>query len=166
MVIRLATVGFVAATIAHTPAAGQDRAAGAVPDRPLVVIARRNLSFGTVFPGIPTSVASNHPRLSGEFEIQGTRGLPVRFEFLLPAALTAAGGATLPVAFANTDGSFHFSRGLAHRSLFDPHGPVTAALGPNGELHVWLGGTVSPARGQTSGTYIATISITVFNLGI
>jgi hypothetical protein len=166
MGIKLAAVSLVAATIAHTPgAAAQDRAA-AIPGRPLVVIARRNLTFGTVFPGIPTSVPSNHPRLSGEFEIQGAAGLPVRVELLLPAALAAPGGATLPVAFAGTDGSLDFPHGIAHRSVFDPHGPVTAALGPNGKLHIWLGGTVSPAPGQTSGTYIATISITVFNLGI
>ena len=163
---KLATVALVAATMAQTgPAAAQDRAA-AIPDRPLVAIARRNLTFGTVFPGIPTSVPSTHPRDAGEFEIQGNAGGAVRVEFLLPTALVTPGGATLPIAFSVTDGSYDFSRGPPRRSPFNPHGPLVATLGPNGKLHVFLGGTVSPVPGQTSGTYVATISVTVFNLGI
>ena len=163
---KLATVVLVAATLAQTsPGTAQSPAVG-VPNRPFVVIGRRNLTFGTVLPGIPTSVPHNHPRFSGEFEIQGTASASVRVELSLPLALVASGGATLPIAFASSDGSHDFPHGLPHRTLFDPHVPVVAALGPNGKLNVWLGGTVSPVPGQTSGTYVATISITVFNLGI
>ena len=166
MGLRLATAVLVAALMAHPNLAPAQGPAVGVPNRPFVVIGRRNLTFGTVLPGIPTSVSSNHPRFSGEFEIQGTAGASVRVELSLPLALVASGGATLPITFATDDGSHDFPHGLPHRTLFDPHVPVVAALGTNAKLNVWLGGTVLPVPGQTSGTYVATISITVFNLGI
>lgn len=157
----------LAALTAGSAIPAQAQNAGAVvPDRPFMVIGRRDLLFRTVLPGIPTSVRSNDPRFSGEFEIQGPAEASVRVELSLPTALLSPGGATLPISFASDDGSHDFPHGLPHRSIFNPHTPVVAALGPNGKLHVWLGGTVSPIPGQTSGTYVAAISITVFNLGI
>jgi hypothetical protein len=165
MGVKLGAVLLFAAA-AGQPSPGNAQNPVGVPDRPFVVIGRRDLLFGTVLPGIPTSVRSNDPRFSGEFEIQGTAGASVRVEFSLPALLVTPGGATLPISFATDDGSYAFHRGLPHRSIFDPHVPVVAALGPNGKLHVWLGGTVSPVPGQTGGAYVAAISITVFNLGI
>ncbi|HXV86947.1 MAG TPA: hypothetical protein VD793_09620, partial [Gemmatimonadales bacterium] len=166
MGIRHTVVAVVGATLACPGLAVAQLPGVGVPDRPFVVIGRRDLRFGTVLPGIPTSIPHNHPRFSGEFEVQGTAGASVRVELLLPANLAASGGALLPISFAGGDGSHDFPHGLPHRTEFDPHLPVVAGLGPNGKLHVWLGGTVFPAAAQTSGTYVATIAITVFNLGI
>ncbi|HEX9582660.1 MAG TPA: hypothetical protein VF970_16265 [Gemmatimonadales bacterium] len=163
---KLAVVALVAALTPTRAGSALAQSGLAVPDPPLVVLAKRDLRFGTVFPGVPSSVATNNPRLAGEFQVQGAAGLTVRVELLLPSALSSPGGATLPITFVAGDGSHDFPHGLPHRTLFDPHAPVVAALGPNGKLNVWLGGTVMPALLQTGGAYAAAISITIFNLGI
>ena len=71
-------------------------------------------------------------------------------------------GALLPISFGRADGSAEYG---SHTVPFDPHAPVIAALGSDGRLFIRLGGTVLPGRPQAGGTYRATISITVYNLG-
>jgi hypothetical protein len=138
---------------------------GKVPP-PLLALAVNDLSFGTVLPGIPSSVNVRDPRHAGLFEIHGPAGACVRIEFVLPTALTSEQGAQMPMSFGFGDGFADFSRGRPPRGrLFDPHAPVVESLGPNGRLYVRIGGTVRPGRPQASGTYSATISLTIFNLG-
>jgi hypothetical protein len=125
----------------------------------------RDLKFGSVLRGIPTSVATTDPRSAGEFDIQGTPGGTVRLELLLPSALERPGVASMPIGFAPGDGSYDASPGAVTRTFFDPHLPVVTQLGPRGKLIVWLGGTVTPDLFQVKGIYVATVSLTVFNLG-
>jgi len=133
---------------------------------PLLVLALNELSFGTVFPGIPSSVSVHDPRKAGLFQIQGPAGACVRVELILPSALAAAHGALLPVRFGPGDGFADFSRGRPPRGLlFDPHTPVIGGLGPNGRLYVRIGGTVLPGLPQAGGVYRATIFLTVYDLG-
>ena len=133
---------------------------------PLHAIALNDLSFGTVLPGIPSSVSVRDARHAGLFEIRGAADAAVRVEFVLPAALTAHDGALLPVTFGRTDGLADFSRGHPPRALvFDPNAPFIGSLGPNGSLFLRMGGTVIPGRPQTGGAYRATISMTVYDLG-
>jgi len=134
--------------------------------RPLLALSVNDLSFGTVLPGIPSSVNVRDPRHAGLFEIQGPADASVRIEFVLPTALTSEQSAVMPVSFGPGDGFADLSRGRPPRGhLFDPHAPVIESLGPNGRLYVRIGGTVRPGRPQASGTYSATISLTIFNLG-
>jgi len=136
------------------------------PVRPLLALAVNDLSFGTVLPGIPSSVSVRDPRRAGLFEIQGPRNASVRIEFVLPTALTSEQGAQMPISFGHGDGFADFSRGRPPRGrAFDPHAPVIESLGPNGRLYVRIGGTVRPGRPQASGTYSATIALTIYNLG-
>ena len=133
---------------------------------PLTALALSDLSFGTVLPGIPSSVSVFDAHHAGLFEIQGPHDASVRVDFLLPTALTSEEGATLPIVFGPGDGFADFSHGHPRRSrAFDPHRPVIGSLGRNGHLFVWLGGTVQPGRPQASGRYRATIALTVYNLG-
>jgi len=134
---------------------------------PLLALSLNELDFGTVFPGIPSTVPVHDPRHAGLFEVQGPPGASVRVEFVLPPALAGTGGAQLPVSFGPRDGYADFSRGRPPRGLvFDPHAPVIGTLGPNGELYLRLGGTALPARTQPGGDYGATIFMTVYDLGI
>ena len=55
--------------------------------RPLTALALNDLTFGTVLPGIPSSVAANDAAHAGLFEIQGPAGASVRVDFVLPSAL-------------------------------------------------------------------------------
>ncbi len=136
------------------------------PVPPLLALAVNDLSFGNVLPGIPSSVTVQDPHHAGLFEVQGPAASSVRIELILPVALTSELGALLPIRFGPGDAFADFSHGHPPRGLlFDPHAPLTGALGPNGRLFIWLGGTVLPGRPQASGSYSATISLTVFNLG-
>ena len=138
----------------------------AVPVPPLVALAIHDLAFGTVLPGITSSVSIRNPHDAGLFEVDGPAGASVRVEFVLPAALLSSGGAMLPVAFGPGDGFADFSHGYPPRgTVFDPHAPVIGALGASGRLFVRMGGTVLPARSQAGGAYAATITMTVFDLG-
>lgn len=133
---------------------------------PLIAEAVNDLSFGLVLPGIPASIKTGDPYHSGQFEIEGPRDASVRVEFTLPRALVSERGAQLDIRFGPFDGYADFSHGHPSRGrVFDPHRPVIRELGPNGRLHLRLGGTVFPERGQAGGAYSATISMTVYNLG-
>jgi hypothetical protein len=173
--MRLATARLVVLAIASasTVAAAQTEPGARRPDmappipQPLLAIAHRDLTFGTVLPGIPSSVPSLHPRHSGMFEVHGTPGSSVRVEFVLPAALASPASDLMPIAFGGADGFADFSRGRPPRGVvFDPHLPLLGDLGPNGRLFLRLGGTVLPSLTQTGGEYVAIITLTVFDLGI
>jgi len=160
-----------AAVLALTTGAATARAAAqVVPDavktRPFTVIAHRDLTFGEVLPGIAETILSSDPGHHGLFEIQGTPGSPVRVEFVLPFALRSPAGAELPMGFDQGDGQADFNKARFKGTYFDPRAPLVSELGPNGKLWVRLGGTVYPTRDQAGGAYAATISITVFDLGI
>jgi hypothetical protein len=159
-------VVFAAAPSPATRLRAQTGPARAQPVPPLVAIALHDLDFGTVLPGITSSVPIRNPRQTGLFEINGPAAASVRVEFLLPTSLVSGGGALLPVAFAYGDGFADLSHGFPPRgTLFDPHAPVVDALGPSGKLYVRMGGTVLPAHNQPGGRYSATITMTVYNLG-
>lgn len=167
MGIKLAAALVIVVTMAGfdpSPGLAQGPLPAPKPE-PLVAIARRDLTFGTVLPGIPATVPSDHPRNAGLFEIQGAKGAPTRIEFLLPSALTSSAGQALPLSFGPGDGKFGFNRGRNQRVPFDPRTPLIAVLGPNGKMYLNLGGTAVPARLQNSGSYAATIAITIYELG-
>ena len=153
-----------ALSMGAVPLRAQSRTVPFVP--PLLALAVNELSFGTIFPGIPSSVSTSDARNAGFFQVQGPAGASVRVEFVLPSALTADDGARLQVTFGPRDGYADFSGELAPRGLpFDPHAPVIGSLGGTGRLYLRLGGTVLPARIQSGGAYRATIFLTVYDLG-
>jgi hypothetical protein len=164
MKIRLLVLVLIVVTSVEVRGVAAQTSRVAAP-RPLVVLSRRDLSFGTVLPGIPSSVQTTDVRHAGLFQIQGHRNGVVRVELVLPAALTAAGGAELPLAFGPGDASAATDRGRWHGVAFDPREPLTAALGRNGRLYIRLGGSVLPYSQQPGGAYQATIYLTVYDLG-
>ena len=132
---------------------------------PLVVTALHDLSFGNVLPGIPSAVPITDPHSSGLFEISGPATASIRVEFGLPAALVAGSG-SMPLTFGGSDGYADPTNPSPPGGVvFDPHGPLIGALGSGGQMFVRLGGSVFPVRGQVGGTYAATITLTVYNLG-
>ena len=146
-----------------SPLQAQRRAVPVMVVPPLTALALSDLSFSTVLPGIPSTVSVLDPLHAGLFEIQGPASASVRVELVLPTAMVSdGGGALLPISFGHGDGSAVFG---GHSLQFDPHAPVIAALGSDGRMFIRLGGTVLPGRPQAGGTYRATISLTVFNLG-
>jgi len=163
--IRLCGVVLIALAFIEVRAAQAQTTRDVRVARPLVVLARRDLSFGTVLPGIPSTVATTDVRHAGLFEIQGSRNGVARVELVLPAALISRGGADLPLAFGPGDATAATDRGRFHGAQFDPREALTMTLGPSGKLYVHLGGTVLPRRQQPGGAYQATIYLTVYDLG-
>ena len=146
------------------------RAQATVPGHhSLVALARRDLRFGTVLPGIPNhvSVFPGSGGLSlhraGLFEIRGPDHTSVRLDFTLPPEMLSDGfGHSLPLSFASGDGVV--AKGLLPIP-FDPNGPFVGTLGVLGQLWVVLGGTALPSPQQPGGIYRATIILTVSQLG-
>jgi hypothetical protein len=148
------------------PLAAQARPPRVLVVPPLLAIALNDLTFGSVLPGIPSAVSPLDVHRAGQFEVTGPAGASVRVEFVLPSALTADGGARLPISFGAGDGLADFSREhLPHGIVFDPHAPVIGTLSADGRLFLRLGATALPGRPQAGGTYRATISLTVYDLG-
>lgn len=143
----------------------QDESAVFVVPRPLVVVARKDLRFGNVHPGIASRILTTDVRYAGLFEINGSKRKTVRIEFHLPESLTSDDGHDLQVSFGPGDGSVADDRGRFHGAGFDPNQPIVATLGPNGKLYIKLGGTVHPVTGQPGGSYRATIFLSVYDLG-
>ena len=166
--MRITLLGFafvVWATVDARPVAAQSDGSVYYVPRPLVVIARRDLTFGTILPGIPSRVLTTNVGGSGLFEIKGAEHEAVRIEFLLPSSLTSDGGDELPLTFGPGDGAAVADGAGGHGVSFDPRQPLIATLGANGILFIQLGGTALPSSGQDAGSYRATIFLSVFDLG-
>lgn len=121
----------------------------------------QNLSFGTVFPGVPVTVSRTDPANSGQFQVRGTRRALVQIDFTLPAALTGPSGGTAPLVFGAADGGWSASPSIGSATQFDPRTPLQTTLGANGRLYLFLGGQLVPPAQLPSGAYSATITITV-----
>lgn len=150
-----------------TPLPAQTRPRLILRPTPLLAHAIQDLSFGTLLPGIPTSVAPLDARHAGKFEVRGPVDLAVRVEFVLPATLdlVGPGAATVPLSYGPADGFAGFHQAPPVGTVFDPRLPLITTLGPDGVLFINLGATALAALGQTGGSYAATIFMTVYSLG-
>ena len=127
----------------------------------LTVTGLRDLNFGVVIKGIPLHVLPNDAVKSGEFQFITAIGNRVRLQFTLPNRLTGPGGAQLNIAYNATDA---IATGTAPTSVpvtFDPRVAQTFNIVTSTRILVFLGGTVSPTVAQVSGTYTATVTLTI-----
>jgi hypothetical protein len=134
--------------------------------RPLDTMAQQQLQFGTVIPGLPTTISWSDAAAAGQFQLRGTGGAQVRIEFTLPTGLMGPGGTTLPVMFGATDGAYAAQPSLNATITFDPRLPLVTTLSKSGRLYLRLGGTVTPSPTQASGPYNSTVTITVSYTGV
>ena len=131
------------------------------------VTVNNNLSFGTVYPGIPKTVSKTTAGLAAEFYISGTAGSEVTIDFALPTYMNV-GSSNMQVIFRETDCAIDTSATPDQTNpLFnnlDPWHTLTYRIGSNG-LYVWLGGIIVPGLTQTEGSYASNIVITVTYTG-
>lgn len=132
---------------------------------PLSAQPRRDLDFGDVIAGIPTSVSRLDTQRSGMYELRGQRNAEVSLTFTLPAALTGVAGAILPIEFGPDDAGFGQFPAQGTSTGFDPRVSFTGTLSAAGRAYVWLGGTVRPAPSQASGPYQSPVTLTVAYTG-
>lgn len=133
--------------------------------RPLDVIGRQALTFGTMWSGQPAQVSRQDPLRSGQVELRGTRNTDVQVTFTLPAAMSGPGGAQLALSFGADDGGMSTTAAITAATAFDPRLPRVARFGNNGRMYLFLGGTAIPGVGQPAGAYTATVIVTVAHTG-
>lgn len=131
------------------------------------VTVNNNLSFGTVYPGIPKTVSKTTAGLAAEFYISGTAGNEVTIDFTLPTYMNV-GSSNMQVIFRETDCAIDTSatpdQSNPQFNNLDPWHTLTYRIGSNG-LYVWLGGIIVPGLTQTEGSYSSNIVITVTYTG-
>jgi len=127
------------------------------------VLGIRNLAFGPVIVGIPSSVAPSDPLRSGQFRITAPAGSRVRLDFDIPTQLVGPGTARLPIKFAKTDGMVVGNAPGSVPVALDPNlkANLKYDMGSSTAANIFLGGTVTPAANQAPGGYVATITLTV-----
>lgn len=126
----------------------------------LTVTSLNTLDFGDqIFPGVNKSVN----RIDGnaaEFQITGQAGRQVQITFQLPAYLNDSFNHSLELNFMSNDAGYNTSEtGQATATGFDPHSGVITTLSSNGNLYIWLGGTVNPSSSQVGVNYANDIVI-------
>jgi hypothetical protein len=132
----------------------------------MTIATLRDLNFGTVIKGVPTTVLPT-VAAAGEWQITGSGNAFVVISFTLPTTLTnlqALPGSTMPIAFSAVSA-------IWRRATNDPVGgnvfnPATGAVGrigptANPTMYIWLGGTVSPAAAAKPGIYQGTIVVSL-----
>lgn len=125
------------------------------------VVGLKNLTFGNVIPGVPTTVLKTDAVNDGQIRITGAglfRSVTVRFT--LPTVMTRAGGATMPITFSTTDAGISWQGTIGSQTTFNPNAPFTYTLWL-GSGTVYLGGRVNPSPTQLGGSYTANIILTV-----
>jgi hypothetical protein len=125
------------------------------------VIPIRDLAFGPVIAGIPTSIGPSHPVRSGQLRLTAPLNSRLQFRLTLPTSLDGPAGARLPISFSNNDG---IAVGSASNSVPDAFNPKANQVIQNvasTTTNIFIGGTVSPAGNQQPGNYTGTITFTV-----
>jgi hypothetical protein len=155
---RIAAAAAMLLFLVHAPLLAQGR--------PLTVTGTRDLTFGTVIPGVGQPVLRTNPVQSGEFRLRGEKNTAVQFTFVLPVSMAGPAGATLPLSFGATDAGFSASESITSQVGFDPRAAATGQLSNNGRGSIYLGGTANPGPAQRAGAYSATITLTVSYTGL
>ena len=164
----------IAALLAAAPATGAaaQGVSGSAPARAqvlggtLIFLVLRDLQFGALTPGIPRTVPPTSPD-AGYFQVEGERNARVSLTLTLPASLARfGGGGSIPVSFGPASAVVNRVNPTPSgggSSSFNPATGTTSRFGPTPRplLHVWLGGTASPAAGVPPGLYTAPVVLTV-----
>ena len=145
-----ALAGLVLLFGAASPVAAQLSAAGT-----------RDLAFGSVIPGVLTTVQPTDPVKSGVYTVTAPMGTRLRLDFILPTQLVRTGGGQMIVNFPN---GYCILLETAPGSVPNSQNPKSMkpyTMTNGTQLKVYLGGDVSPTAGQATGLYTATVMLTV-----
>src|SRR5437773_10079304 len=124
------------------------------------------LNFGSVPKGVATTVAPNQAA-AGEWQVTGNGNAFVNISFTLPTQLIniqAQPGSTMPIAFNATSALWRRSTNSpAGATPFNPNVGTVGRIGPpaNATMHIWIGGTVTPAAAAKPGIYQGTVIVSL-----
>lgn len=127
----------------------------------LTVTGLRNLAFGPVIRGVPSSVSPSDPVKSGQFEFIVPIGSRVRLQFTLPTRLNGPAGARLTISFSTTDAIALGQGPTSVPVTFNPNATQTFNIVSSNRIWVFLGGRVTPTAAQATGSYTNTVTFTV-----
>jgi hypothetical protein len=126
-----------------------------------------NLSFGSIFPGVPKTISKYASGEAAEFHIAGTPDAEVAIDFTLPPYMYTTGD-NMQLIFSTTDCAIDSSRTPDQAHPMDdninPRHTIISRLGSDG-LTIWLGGSVVPTLNQKPGDYSGIIVLTVSYTG-
>ena len=121
-----------------------------------------DLTFGTMFPGIPKTIDKSSTS-AAEFTVGGDAGTEVTLDFSLPTYLSSGGNTIQLIFFSDGCAIDSFPSPNQASPSYDDLNPwqtLTYNLGSAG-LTVWLGGKAVPGLRQPAGSYTADIVLTV-----
>jgi len=123
----------------------------------------RDLAFGPVIIGIPSTVAPSDAVRSGQYRFTAPAGSRVRIDFDLPSQLNGPASAKLPIKFGKTDAVIVGNAPGSVPTALDPNPKANLKfdMGTSTAANIFLGGTVTPAGNQAPGSYVATVVLTV-----
>ena len=121
----------------------------------------RTLTFGPVIQGIPKHILPTDAIRSGEFQFIAPLTSNIRIAFTLPNHLNGPAGATMPISFGTTDGVAQGTAPTSQPATFNPNVSNQYQLVTSNRILVFIGGTVSPITTQRTGSYTATITMTI-----
>lgn len=154
--ITFVMTGLTTVALAQGQSDNDQIAANATVIAQLDVAPGNNLDFGNVTPGISSSVAYGS---GGTFSITGGGGASIDLDFTLPTDLSD-GSNLLPISFSTTDANWEDGTTSSGSNEFDPNTGDTITIPGDGDLTVFIGGTVNPGAGQPAGAYTANITLT------
>jgi hypothetical protein len=150
--------GLVIAAATPTLASAQSASilAQATVQTPLTVTGVSNLDFGNVFPGVnPTVLLTDGG--AGHFQIAGVLGAEVDVSFSSLPATLVSGANNIAIVYT---GGWNTAANPAGATAFVPSaGTVQDLDAATGELHVYLGGSLTVPGNQPAGLYQATITL-------
>lgn len=137
---------------------------------PIAVAVTAPLDFGGMFAGTAKTVSPDGTT-SGRFNVSGEGGAAISLTLQMPAAVTASGGATIPLsAWTYVMGSTAALTGVTPVNFNGTSGsPISATFGgTSGTSHLYfgVGATATPSASAVGGTYSATGQITVAYVGM
>jgi hypothetical protein len=154
--VAVAVAAAVSLTAASVEAQSGNINAKASVLQPITIAQGAELDFGSVLPGVNSTVAASSGATAGRFDMTGVNGANVNLSFVLPANLSF-GANTLPIG--TWTGCHNTSASQAGCTGFTPSaGATPTAFGASG-LYVYIGATVSPAGVQPAGLYQGTVTL-------
>ena len=118
----------------------------------------QDLAFGVLTPGAPGVISVTDGVRRGEWLLTGRGNATIAL--ILPAALVASSGATIPLVFGAADAAWQRSAG-GPMQVVDPATPFTVIVPNRQTIRIFLGGTARPSPDQSAGIYSATITLIV-----
>ena len=162
--VLLITAGLTTIANAQTGSGSADIKATATVDASINVNQVQNLTFGSLAAGDTRDVQAGDAD-AGQFTVDGNSGnVTLEFSFANNGELqeTSGSGASMPIAFDGSDAAWGPDATTQSES-WDPttaKSNVNVAGATNGEIYVFIGGSITAASDQLAGTYEETITLT------